>query len=124
MRKRDLVSILYALNPTRIECPQIYIDKGVGTQPSLVDPTLLHFYRKDEVEDLLLRVALIRNSVEDEQSLDDLDYSYSGTRVRPISVYVKVRRLLSKSEPQDDCEYDWPWLSDKQLNLIMHPKLL
>jgi hypothetical protein len=124
MRHNDLVDVLYMLKPNRYECPQIFIDKGVGTQPSLVEPTLLYFLRKDEVEDLIKRVIDFRGSLVNGDSDDDFYDSYSGTRVRPISVYVKVRRLLKKSAPQEDGRYDWPWLSDKQLNLIMHPKLI
>lgn len=123
MRHDDLVDILYHLGPTKLECPQIYIEKGVGVPPSLVDPSLCYYFRKDEIADLIVRVVEFRGSVVKGEE-PSFDYTYSGTRVRPISVYVKVRRLLSKNTTEDDGSQDWPWLSDRQLNLIQHPPSL
>lgn len=122
MQLDDLISVLYALDPKQIECPQIYVNRGIGTKPSLVEPVLLRFFRKDELQDLIMRVVCFRGDIEGEkESFFSLE-SYSGTRVRPISVYVKIRHLLVKSEYQEDGSMDWPHLSDELLNQFQHPK--
>jgi len=143
MTNCDLTRCLFALEPKQFECPQIYLEKGVGTQPVMVEPALLYFLRKDEIEDLICRVLDFRSGAFKQHSLslefECLPYkpakvfkkeledactsveTYSSTRVRPVSVYVKLRSRLTQSETQDYGTRDWPWVSDDLLNHIQHP---
>lgn len=105
MTKSELfIALVYGLRPAKDECPQIYTG---GKDSKIYSLPCFQFFRKEELETLILAVtkrrlvvkpALLFNSVMD----SDRDY-----RVKTLEELIRIRTATPKKVTEDDGSVDW-----------------